>query len=378
MSLEERYEAAMVLSGVGDALGYKNGKWEFCQSGIYIHEELEQLGGLSEICVNREHWRVSDDTVLHLATAEALIEHGSCPEKKSLFSALARGYQRSMGDMRGRAPGETCMIACAMLEPDKENGFQIPFNSKGGGCGAAIRSMCIGLRYHDPKDIKQLIEVSVEAGRMTHHHPTGYLGSLASALFTSYAIQDKPLKEWGASLLATLVLAKDYVMRFGIDVEENMQAWNYFKRKWEQYLEKRNILDGNSEPQFPEFYDVNERDIFYREMSFDGHGGASGHDAPMIAYDALLGSGSNWEELCNRAMFHGGDSDSTGVIAGALYGAMFGYHGVPDVNYKELEYIDRLKRVAGQLFNTRSNQPCDQIGADSLIPREEPQSNVEV
>ena len=129
-------------------------------------------------------------------------------------------------------------------------------------------------------------------------------------------------------------------MRFGIDVEENMHAWNYFESKWEQYLEKRTILDGNSEPQFPEFYDVNERDIFYGEMGFDGHGGASGHDAPMIAYGALLDSGSNWEELCNRAMFHSGDSDSTGVIARGLYGAMFGYHGVAEVNYKELEYID--------------------------------------
>ena len=377
MSLEERYEAAMVLSGVGDALGYKNGKWEFCQSGILIHEEMEKLGGLSEIHVNKENWRVSDDTVLHLATAEALIGYGACADKKSLYSALARNYQKSMGDMRGRAPGETCMMACALLEPENENGVRIPFNGKSGGCGAAIRSMCIGLRYSDPKDIAELIEVSIEAGRMTHNHPTGYLGSLASALFTSFAIQEKPLKEWGVSLLTALVMAKDYVRKSGIDVEENMSAWNYFQRKWEQYIEKRHIQDGSSEPHFPEFYDVNERDIFYREISYDGLGGASGHDAPMIAYDALLGSGSDWEELCNRAMFHGGDSDSTGVIAGGLYGAMFGFQGVPDVNYKELEYIDRLQRAASQLFILQSNQPSDQIGADSLIPKEEKLSNIE-
>ena len=369
MSLEERYEAAMVLSGVGDALGYKNGKWEFCQSGITIHEEVDKLGGVSEIHVNKENWRVSDDTVLHLATAEALIEIGTFTERKKLYSTLARGYQKSMGDMRGRAPGETCMMACAMLEPQIEDGFRIPFNPKGGGCGAAIRSMCIGLRYPDPKDIAELIEVSIEAGRITHNHPTGYLGSLASALFASFAIQEKPVREWGVSLLTALVMAKDYVAKSGLNVEENMAAWNFFQAKWEQYIEKRHIQDGTSEPRFPEFYDVNERDIFYREISFDGNGGASGHDAPMIAYDALLGSGSNWEELCNRAMFHGGDSDSTGVIAGCLYGAMFGLHGVPEVNYKELEYIDRLKRVASQLFVLRSNQPCDQIGADSLITK---------
>ena len=35
-----------------------------------------------------------------------------------------------------------------------------------------------------------------------------------------------------------------------------------------------------------------------------------------------------------RGMFHGGDSDSTGVMAGCWYGAMYGFEGVPEENYK--------------------------------------------
>ena len=53
----------------------------------------------------------------------------------------------------------------------------------------------------------------------------------------------------------------------------------------------------------------------------------------LYSYDALLGAGDDWVELCHRGMLHGGDNDSTGVIAGACYGAMFGFNGVPQKNY---------------------------------------------
>lgn len=45
----------------------------------------------------------------------------------------------------------------------------------------------------------------------------------------------------------------------------------------------------------------------YKSWSSEGRGGHRGHDAPMIAYDALLAAGSDWAELCKRAMFHGGE-----------------------------------------------------------------------
>ena len=52
VKLEELYKASMVLSGVGDAVGYRNGVWEFCHSGANIHAALRQLGGLAQITVD--------------------------------------------------------------------------------------------------------------------------------------------------------------------------------------------------------------------------------------------------------------------------------------------------------------------------------------
>lgn len=68
----EAYRAGMVLSGAGDALGYRGSLWEYCPSGPQIQAELAALGGLAALRVAPPDWPVSDDTVLHLATAEAL------------------------------------------------------------------------------------------------------------------------------------------------------------------------------------------------------------------------------------------------------------------------------------------------------------------
>lgn len=58
---------------------------------------------------------------------------------------------------------------------------------------------------------------------------------------------------------------------------------SYFTDHWTQYLSQRGILDGKSQPKFPDEYGVKERDLFYKTISYSGWGGASGHDAPMIA-----------------------------------------------------------------------------------------------
>ena len=344
-----RFEASMVLGGAGDAIGYKNGSWEFCRSGLSIHKELTDLGGLESLSVNPRDWMVSDDTVMHIATGEALVSDWN-GDREKLYSNLAKSYKECMHDMAGRAPGLTCGSEVHKLKPLRPKGYHIPFNPRGGGCGAAMRSVPIGLLYWKPEHIQPLVSISIESGRMTHNHPTGYLGSLASALFVSYAIQQKPLREWGRGLLDTLELAWQYVEESGRDVAQNKAAWGYFKGKWTDYLSLRGILDGQSEPSFPEKYGVKERDVFYKSLSFSGTGGASGHDAPMIAYDALLSSKRSWSELCFRGMLHGGDSDSTGITVGACWGAWHAYEGVPEGHYKGLEYRDRLEKLAKKLY----------------------------
>ncbi|XP_059809321.1 ADP-ribosylarginine hydrolase [Hypanus sabinus] len=342
----ERYRAAMLLSAAGDSLGYRNQRWEYCESGPQIHQELAELGGLAAIEARLPDWRVSDDTVLHLATAEAL---NSGKEGDDLMQELAFRYVEAMKDMEGRKPGPTSILGTSQLRPGEVGGHCIPFNPRAQGCGAAMRSMCIGLRFPRASQLPDLIRVSVESGRMTHHHPTGYLGALTSALFTSFAVQGRPPEEWGAALLETLPLAQEYVRSSGMEVPQNLDAWDFFPEKWRWYLRQRGLEAGRGPPRFPDPYGVEERDQEYRRFSLENWAGRSGHDAPMIAYEALLGAGDSWEQLCGWGMFHGGDSDSTGVIVGCWWGLLHGLSGVPAGNYQFLEYRERLLTAADQL-----------------------------
>jgi len=95
-----------------------------------------------------------------------------------------------------------------------------------------MRSACIGLVFDN---IDKVVEVSLEAGRLTHHNPIGYLGSVVSACFTFYAINGVEPERWGA-LLFTEVFPKalNYVKATGRELKQNLgEQWKFFEKAWD-------------------------------------------------------------------------------------------------------------------------------------------------
>ncbi|XP_028999588.1 inactive ADP-ribosyltransferase arh2 isoform X2 [Betta splendens] len=334
------------------------GRWEGCISGKKIQEELASLGGLGALRLDPDNWTLSDATLMHMTTAEALITDYWCLE--DLYRELVRLYVEAMVSLQGRSPDPATVESCVHLKPHNYLlAWHTPFNEKGSGFGAAAKGMCVGMRYWQPERLDNLVEVSIEVGRMTHNHPIGFLGSLTTALFASYAIQGKPLVAWGRELMKVIPLAEEYCRKTIRHMAEYQENWFYFEAKWQFYLEEREIdKEGQNKPSFPDRYDADETDKMYKHWSSEGRAGRRGHDAPMIAYDALLAAGSDWSEVCKRAMFHGGESEATGLIAGCLYGLMHGLIHVPQGLYQDLDKRERLEELGEALYKAASADKC--------------------
>ena len=88
--------------------------------------------------------------------------------------------------------------------------------------------------------------------------------------------------------------------------------------------------------------------LFYKKFSDaqNYNPGGNGLDSILMAYDSLLMAENNFEKLIYFSMLHAGDSDSTGCIAGALFGAYYGNVNIPK-NLTEIELQNQLD----QLFN---------------------------
>lgn len=147
----DHYKATMVLAAVGDAMGYKNGDWEFLTNGKILHEQMMKLtDNKGPLALNiTMGWRYSDDTVMHMATAQAMLAGNKNTPLNDICQAIGREYKACWSRMSGRAPGKTTGKSVQVLDSNGSNWNKIPFNSRAYGCGGSMRSACIGLVYFD-------------------------------------------------------------------------------------------------------------------------------------------------------------------------------------------------------------------------------------
>jgi ADP-ribosylarginine hydrolase len=371
-NLNEKIKASLFLLSYFDTLGFNNTSWEFNfgkapigqieSAYLYLEiiHEYFALGGYTNIDIS--DWNASDDTIMMLATGFACKNGGG---EKNYINEYLHILEKLKDDKRGSG-----INTINILEKIKrlQSIDKLDYKESAGGNGAAMRTSVIGLIYYKEKDIDKLIENSIVASRVTHNYSLGFLGGLVTALFTSYAVRDIPPWDWVDMLLNLYNDGKidNYMKKTNI-YKEYLKDKDIFFDKWEQYKEQKlsnfKKIDQLNLHKFIgrlDFLDEYNSYTFRDNKKNYARYGASGISCLIVAYDSLLMSyGGNKRPLDSNfknlkvsldsliffSCLHFGDSDTTGAVAGAWYGALYGFKNFDNKKLDQLEFKNKLENL---------------------------------
>ena len=370
-----KFYYSILCAVIGDIIGYENGGMEFnsgytltikspkdvvTYSGISVYHVVNFVatGGLSKY--NPADKIVSDDSILLLATLDALIDTYNKDNNEILdtIKIYLLKYFQDDEDPEGRNYGYRVIKGLTRIEEGLD-WRKWAYSDHAGGSGASMRNMPIGLIYHGKKNREKLIYLGLNSSRITHNNAIGYLGGLASALFAALAIEGVEPSKWIFELLE--ILESDYFKKimkeilnvFPKDKEKHETDIKLCKSGLKTYINDRfendKFVDVRNDDKLisinMRFFDMRSQYYFSnfnkKEFKKEMNPVANGIDSIIIAYDAFMDSIS-FESLVMYSMLHVGDSDTTGCIAGSLYGA---YHGDKTNIQFDHTKIDKYKMV---------------------------------
>lgn len=307
----DRYRGCLLGLAVGDALGapVEFVRWDEITSRHGEHGIRGYVPG---------PWgcgAVTDDTQMALATARGILAAAPAVlsgELASVVDSVYRAYLvwlATQDDPRQRrAPGTTCLSA---LRSGRMGTPEQPINGSK-GCGGVMRVAPVALAL--PGEPDRAFDLGARTAAVTHGHPAGYLsaGFLAAVL---------------SRLLA------------GQGLEEAVAA-----------EAGRRDLDGDTRRLVLRALDLARSGPDLRAVLAEIGEGWTGDEAVAIAVLCALRFPDSFEEGVLAAVNRSGDSDSTGSVAGAIFGAWLGERSIPRGWLLELEVRREVGEVADRMW----------------------------
>lgn len=361
LTIKDKYILTFVLHALGDTIGFKNSDWkmDYGRAGDIglINEmvyEFIDLGGINGIDIS--NWLISADTFYHIAMGKTLLSYKNKLNDKFVDKAkenIIVVLNEMMSDKKNRLfryEGTTTRKYAKYFQTG-EDARNLPYDPNSGGNGPCGRSACIGLAFYKSDDIDSLIECSITLSKITHNSPMGFLSGFTMAYFISLAIRNVDLCTWPHALIELLESEK---IRKYIDNNVTEIQFDYldYVRYWRTYIDTR----------FTDLKPIKSRSTsnlifrikYYYENFVKGSKasaiGLSGICAIVMAYDALLDSNGNWEKIIFYAMLNPSDSSTVGAMAGALFGAYYGFGDVPSHMLDNIEKFDELVDLGQRLY----------------------------
>ena len=336
--LSDRILGSLIGCAAGDALGYEV---EFVRWRGIQQKFGDQ--GIQEYVLHGGKAMVSDDTQMTLFTAAGLVlaaEHGQKAEQ-GIWRAYQDWLHTQMGGrpdeeaenwlLRSRslfvrqAPGNTCLSA---LEGRVMGTPEAPVNDSK-GCGAVMRTGPCGFAPASlapegcaPGDAAMVL--GARAGAMTHGHTLGWLpAGMLSDMVHSLALDGRDMAH-----------AAEHAMR---------SALRLFGESGESVYQMDLIAQALTLAG-----EAGEDEAHIRAL---GEGWV-GEEALAIAIYCAAKYENDFDGCIRAAVNHSGDSDSTGAIAGTLWGAEHGASAIDsrwgqpvDVVLPLVETARRLTRL---------------------------------
>jgi len=293
----DRFEGCLLGLALGDALGapYEGGPVELM---------LWRLIGRTR----QGETRWTDDTQMSLDVAESLAALGGV-DADDLALRFARSYQWS----RGYGPGAAKLLKRIARGADWRQANRSVYPGGSYGNGGAMRAPVVGLFYADR--FEELAEAARLSASVTHAHPLGIEGAVLLATATALAARaNRPVAILqGAAGQCNL---EPFMARLGIASD------------W---------LQSGADPTTGEVR---------RKL---GNGIAASESCVTALYIALQFLERPFEEMLRFAAGCGGDVDTIGAMAGAVWGAANGAAKLPPSRLAKLEQRARLSSAAAAL-----------------------------
>jgi ADP-ribosylglycohydrolase len=297
--LHDRMRGAVLASALGDAFG------------------APYEGGITE----RLLWRVlgrwrgkrrwTDDTQMSVDVITSLL---AC--KKVEQNDLARRFADSYKWSRGYGPGAGKLLKRIRQGASWQIANRTVYPNGSFGNGGAMRAAPIGLFYGAERE-RRLVRAVRDATVVTHAHPAGQDGAVVIALTAALVCQDYPVQE---------ILKRLRLHIQTVDLQNRLAVAERLLRSEHPVLPKQVARElGNG---------IKAKDSCVTAFSI----GIALREAPF-------------SDLLSYIQEVGGDTDTIGAMAGAIWGAASGYRRLPEYLLKRLEQRHFLEELAHRFAN---------------------------
>ncbi|MFK3734275.1 ADP-ribosylglycohydrolase family protein [Streptomyces sp. NPDC088090] len=290
-----------------------------------------------ELPVTRGTAYVTDDTQMTLALARGLrtaVDSGPLTPHRLTRPVRDEYVDWYHSPENNRAPGNTCLLACRLLDSDRRWQDASQIGSK--GCGANMRVAPIGL-VPGLSEEQRAGAAQLQAA-LTHGHPTG----LAASDLTARAVWLLARGVDPAGLVGQLrsyaYENRDrYHERWLGDLwtrSQDPDALHFVRRGWDECLAVLERLDSVQRTADPEL----------DPCTYTGDGWIAEEALATGLLCFLLFPGEPLTVL-RRAACTRGDSDSIAALAGAFAGAHLGADAWPAEWTERIEHRDELREL---------------------------------